>query len=379
MDRRGPILILTASAGAGHLMAAQAIAEALRGRLADRDVEVIDVLERSTGLFRTVYARGYVVMVNRLPSLMGYLYRVTDRPGSGLAERARVGFQQLSNRRLVRDLLRRPPALIINTHFLPAEIVARLRKSRRLDCPQFVVTTDFETHRIWMQEPAERYYTATRRGKAYLCRCGVEAERVSVTGIPVRRGFQARADRDGIRRREGLDRERPVVLLLCGGFGVGPTRSLFRQLLAIDDDVQIVAIAGRNEPMRRDLDELASVSRKSVRVIGYTDRICDWMAAADLLISKPGGLTASEALAAGLPIVIVNPIPGPELRNSDYLLEKGAAVKVNNVAMLSQTVVGLLRNRPRLEALRQTALRIARPGAAERIADDAIDLLGEGG
>ena len=104
MDRRGSVLILTASAGAGHLVAAQAIAEALRGRLADRDVEVIDVLERSTGLFRAIYARGYVVMVNRLPSLMGYLYRVTDRPGSGLAERARVGFQQFSNRRLMRDL-----------------------------------------------------------------------------------------------------------------------------------------------------------------------------------------------------------------------------------------------------------------------------------
>ncbi len=378
MDRLGPVLILTASAGAGHLVAARAVADALRARLPEREIDVIDVLQHSTRLFRTIYARGYIEMVNRLPSLMGYLYRTTDGPCDGLGERARVMFQNLSNRAFERELIRRRPALIINTHFLPAEIVARLRRAHRLDCPQFVVTTDFETHHIWMQEPSERYYTATRRAKAYLHGCGVCEERIFVSGIPVRRGFGAHGDRDDIRRREGLDRERPLVLLLCGGFGVGPTRGLFRQLLAMEDDVQIVAVAGRNELLRMDLERQASVSRKAVRVLGFSDRMHEWMTVADLLVSKPGGLTASEALVSGLPMVIVHPIPGPERRNSDYLLEKGAAVKINTDAMLGYAVGQLLRNRPRLERFRQNALSIARPGAAERIAADAIEMLESG-
>ncbi|MCH7872650.1 MAG: hypothetical protein IID33_13205, partial [Planctomycetes bacterium] len=153
MDRRGPVLILTASVGAGHLVAARAVADALRARLPEREIDVIDVLQRSTRLFRTIYARGYIEMVNRLPSLMGYLYRTTDGPCDGLGERARVMFQNFSNRAFERELIRRRPSLIINTHFLPAEIVARLRRAHRLDCPQFVVTTDFETHHIWMQDP----------------------------------------------------------------------------------------------------------------------------------------------------------------------------------------------------------------------------------
>ena len=122
MDRRGPVLILTASVGAGHLVAARAVADALRARLPEREIDVIDVLQRSTRLFRTIYARGYIEMVNRLPSLMGYLYRTTDGPCDGLGERARVMFQNFSNRAFERELIRRRPLLIINTHFLPAEI-----------------------------------------------------------------------------------------------------------------------------------------------------------------------------------------------------------------------------------------------------------------
>lgn len=391
MGGEGAVLVLTASAGAGHVVAASAIVEALRERLAGRRVEAVDVLKCSTRLFRGLYAQGYLAAVNHLPALMGYLYDVTDRPCDGLASRLRSAYQDLSNRALMRRLLRDPPALVINTHFLPAELIARLRRAGRLDVPQFVVTTDFETHQIWIQEPTERYFTATGRGKAYLCARGVEAERVCVSGIPVRRGFEKPADRRAIRLREGLDCERPVVLLLCGGFGVGPTRRLFEQLLAVEVEHQLVAVAGRNEDLRADLERCAQragcaasgAGRPCVRVLGYVENMHEWMAAADVLVSKPGGLTASEALVSGLPMLVVNPIPGPESRNCDYLLEHGAAVKVNAAGpaaarcwpLLSHAVGELLRDRGRLEAMRAAARAIARPGAADAVAEAACRLL----
>jgi processive 1,2-diacylglycerol beta-glucosyltransferase len=358
------------------MVAAAGIEQALRARLPGHDVRVLDILQRSLPFFRKLYADGYLAMVNRLPSLMGWMYRVTDHPPSGVGDRMRVAFQNACNRRLVRDLLRDPPGLIINTHFLPAELVAQLRRAGRLNCPQFIVTTDYETHHMWVQEPAERYYTANRRGATHLCECGVDPLRVVASGIPVRAGFESHPAREQIRRREGLRLELPVLLLLCGGGGFGPAREAFERLLSIDAPAQIVAVTGRNAALRAELERAAQRSHKTARVLGYTDCIHEWMAAADLLISKPGGLTVSEALVSGLPMVIVHPIPGPETRNSDYLLEKGAAIKVNALPLLPHAIEALLGDPQRLSEMRRCALNTARPGAAARIAEDAARVLG---
>jgi len=375
MNSDGPILILTASAGAGHLMAAQAVREALRTRLPQSSIEVLDVLQATSAFFRALYAKGYLGLVRHAPSAMGMLYEATDRPNRHARDALRRGFQNLNARRTAEYLRSRRPRLIVNTHFLPAEIVGCLRRCGRLRCPQATVTTDFETHRLWVQPPTERYYTATAEGKAYLETWGVDPASVVVSGIPVRAAFNAPLDRAAFRRQQGLDCGRPLVLLLCGGFGVGPAETLLAELLAIGEDAQAAAIVGRNPALYRRLQAQAARSHRAVRVIGYTDQMHAWMQAADLVVTKPGGLTAAEALVCGLPTVIVSPIPGQESRNSDYLLEHGAAIKVNNLRLLRYRVGRLLAERPRLEALRAAALSIARPCAAKYIADDLLALL----
>jgi processive 1,2-diacylglycerol beta-glucosyltransferase len=227
-----------------------------------------------------------------------------------------------------------------------------------------------------VQAPTERYYTATDEGRAYLTACGAPADCIRVSGIPVRAAFeQAPSDRAALRSQLGLHADEPVVLLLCGGFGVGPTEALLLELSSMRAEVQIAVVTGRNKPLQLRLERVAQKSRCRVVVTGFTTRMHDWMHAADVLVTKPGGLTASEALVCGLPMVIVNPIPGQEARNSDYLLEHGAALKVNNVRMLGHRVGQLLAEPGRLEALRRAAQAIARPGAAKRIASDALALL----
>jgi len=434
MNERDDILILTASAGGGHLVAARAMEAALRARAPQLRISVVDVLAIANPLFRRLYAGGYLALVRHLPAAMGWLYDTMDRPNPGLSDKLRIAIQDANKGPIVRTILRRRPRLIIHTHYLSAEIVAQMRRARRIDCPHVIVTTDYETHRIWAQQPAERYYTATEDGKFYLTTFGIAPEHILATGIPVRPGFVPAEDMAAARRECGLDPDIPVVLLLCGGFGVGPIVDLFGELLAVSAAAQIVVIVGRNEPLHRRLEAVArhhgragrpraavapdlrvrraggvrlshepgapatgpadaiegsdalreplasargsSPAARSVRVIGFTDRVHDWMRAADVAVTKPGGLTVAEALACGLPLVIVNPIPGQETRNSDYVLERGAGVKVNSPRLLGRRVSELLADAARLTGLRTAARATGRPHAAADIARDALNLLG---
>ncbi len=375
MNNRDVILILGASAGAGHMIAARAVEHALRTQAPHADIEVLDVLAISNILFRKLYASGYLGLVRHAPAAMGWLYEAMDRPNGRLQDAVRTGIQNLNKLPTVRYLLQRRPRLIVNTHYLPAEIVAQMRRAGQLNCPQVTITTDYDTHRIWVQEPTERYYTATSDGKVYLTTWGAAPDRVLVTGIPVRPGFDTPLDQHAARLRCGLDPARPVVLLLCGGFGVGPTAGLMRELVSMPADAQVIVIVGRNEKLKARLQQQVAGAARPVHVIGFTETMHEWMQAADVVVTKPGGLTVAEALACGLPLVIVNPIPGQETRNSDYLLEHSAALKVNNVRMVGYRVSTLLADPDRLRQLRTAARAIARPRAARDIAADALRLV----
>lgn len=402
MTERDDLLILTASAGGGHLVAARAMEAALRERAPQLRISVLDVLALANPLFRRLYAGGYLALVRHLPAAMGWLYDTMDRPHPGLSDNLRIAIQDANKGPIVRAIRQRRPRLIVHTHYLSAEIVAQMRRARQIDCPHVIVTTDYETHRIWAQQPAERYYTATEDGRFYLTTFGVPPERIAVTGIPVRSGFASPEDVAAARRECGLNLDIPVVLLLCGGFGVGPIVDIFRELLAMPAAAQIVVIVGRNERLRQRLEKHAGAAWRDghatagakpgrdgiiaaqpgggaghwIRVIGFTDRVHDWMRAADVAVTKPGGLTVAEALACGLPLVIVNPIPGQETRNSDYVLERGAGVKVNSPRLLGRRVSALLADLSRLAALRTAARAAGRPKAAADIAADALELWG---
>lgn len=376
VGNRGVILILTASAGAGHLIAARALKRAFEERAAGVEVEVADVLALGGSFFRRFYGGGYLALVRHAPFAMGWLHDWMNRPDARLAQGIRIWWQNRFKSPITRYVRQRRPRLIVHTHFLPAEFVAQMRRAGQMDCPQVIVTTDYHTHRIWVHEPTERYYTATPAGRSFLTTWGVAAERVVVTGIPVRAGFDRTLPRTEARRRCTLDADRPVVLLLCGGFGVGPTGRLLRELATMSADAQIVVIAGRNEGLRQRLEAQARGADRPVRVLGFSERMHEWMRAADVVVTKPGGLTVAEALACELPLVIMNPIPGHETANSDYLLAHGAAIKVNHTRMLGRRITDLLNDPQRLKVLRDATHALARPDAAAQIAADALTLLG---
>ncbi len=371
------ILVLSASVGAGHIRAAQAVELALRQVVPEATVKNVDVLDLTNAVFRRFYGQAYLDLVNRAPHVLGYFYDYLDRPsrsGKHRTDKLRLAVQKLNLIPFTRFLKEEPWDLVINTHFLPAEIIASLRKKGKLSVPQVTVTTDFETHRLWVNQPCERYFTATEEGALYLHSWGVPAADIFPTGIPIHPVFSEPKDRAACLARHGLDGERPVVLQLAGGFGVGPIEKLFQAILEVELPLEVVVVAGRNEKLKSQLQKIRS-ARHRVKVLGFTDQIDELMAVADLVVSKPGGLTTSETLARGAVMVIVNPIPGQESRNSDFLLENGAAIKVNNVATLSYKLTSLLRQPDRLEQLKANARQLGRPRGAFEVVKGALELI----
>ncbi|MBI3465494.1 MAG: UDP-N-acetylglucosamine--LPS N-acetylglucosamine transferase [Planctomycetes bacterium] len=369
------ILVLSASVGAGHLRAAQAVELALRELDPSAVVKNVDVLTLTNAAFRRVYGKAYLDLVNRAPHVLGYFYDVMDRQPSPhrRGDRLRLAVEKLNLRPFVRFLESESWDIVVNTHFLPAEMIASLRTGENWKLPQLTVTTDFDTHRLWINQPCDHYFTATEEGAVNLQHWGVPAEDISVTGIPIHPAFSRPKDRAECLARHSLSGDRPIVLQLAGGFGVGPIERLYHGLLAIEMPLEIIVVAGRNEELKRQLQTMSPPDRHRTHVLGFTDQMDELLAVADVVVSKPGGLTTSEVLASGAVLAVVNPIPGQESRNSDFLLENCAAIKINNLGTLSFKLTRLLENPERLKLLKENARRLGKAQAAYDVARMALE------
>src|SRR5215212_4951531 len=205
------ILVLSASVGAGHLRAAQAVEPALRELAPDAEVRNVDVLTLTNAAFRKLYGQAYLDLVNKAPHVLGYFYDLLDKPRrpKSTRDRLRLAVEKLNLRSFCELIECEAWDVVVNTHFLPAEIIASLRRDNKLSLPQVTVTTDFETHRLWVNEPTDRYTTATDEGAAYLAHWGVPAANTRVTGIPIHPVFAEAKDRGECLRRQGLAGDRP--------------------------------------------------------------------------------------------------------------------------------------------------------------------------
>ncbi|MFN7971818.1 MAG: glycosyltransferase [Acidobacteriota bacterium] len=374
------VLILSASAGAGHVRAAQAIERAIQSTGAAREVRHVDALDFTNKVFRRLYGKGYLDMVEHMPVALGWVYDKLDTPWE--KERRRLFVDKLNTRPLVGLLREWKPDLAICTHFLPSEIISWLKAKRRTAVPQAIVVTDFDVHAMWLCHHYEHYFVALPETATHLEKLGIPRERVTVSGIPIDPAFAVPRDRREMRARHGFPIEPPLLLVSAGGFGMGATERIFRGLLDLEHEATIVVVCGRNEELRRSISLRASRDARPhqhVHVLGFTTEMHELMAAADLLIGKPGGLTTSEALATGLPLCIVSPIPGQEERNADHLLEEGAAIRCNNLPVLGHKLDRLLEDPERRAALVANARRLGRPRAAFQVVERAIGLArGEG-
>jgi processive 1,2-diacylglycerol beta-glucosyltransferase len=379
------ILIATVTAGGGHLAAAAALEEAWRAHRPNDTLDKIDLIKFFSPLHRKIHEDGYLKLVEHAPELWGMLFKKTDDPKRAQRlSRLKRAFPSASRGRFARHVKRFAPDVVLCTHYLPLEALGEIKRteakswakkssSPKTTCPgPFVVSvvTDFEAHALWMDDCVDLYCVAAEETKARLVARGARHETVIATGIPISGRFSSKIDVKSVRKTLGLRDDLPVVLVLSGGFGMGPVAEILAELDRVRFDFQAVVVTGRNADLRRDL---AGQDRKHpTHVLGFASNMHELMAISDLIITKPGGLTSSEALAMGKPLFILNPIPGQEAANSDFLLEHGAAGKANRVEDLPFRVEQLL-GKAKLTEMARAAKSLGRPASAAEVCEAVLD------
>lgn len=362
------VLLLSVSAGAGHMRAA----EAIRAYSLDPHYQVVathlDVMNFMTAGFRKLYTDFYIKLVNKAPTLWGYLYQASHeaQPDSTM-EKMRRALERLNARALLKEIANFKPDAIICTHFLPAEMLSRLLKKERLHCPVWVQVTDFDLHRMWVHERMTGYFAANEEVAFRMRAQGIAADTIHVTGIPIMPSFANQLDRVECAREFGLDPARMTIMLMGGGAGLGSLDTIATRLLALDSDFQLIVLAGKNLPALAELQRLATRYPGRLLPQGFTDQVERLMACADLVVTKPGGLTTSECLAMGLPMIVNSPIPGQEERNADYLLEQGVALKAFDDVTLEYRIRYLLAHPEKLVDMRAKATVLGRADATRQV------------
>jgi processive 1,2-diacylglycerol beta-glucosyltransferase len=362
------ILVLSVSAGNGHVRAAEALVSLARADYPKLSLRHQDVMQLVPHWFRKVYSDWYMKLTSGFPEAWGWLYRKTDREAPhSLTARARRLLQRLCTQRLLKEVEHYQPEAIVCTHFLPAEILGAARSENRIHCPVWVQVTDFDLHQMWVHDGISGYFVANDELAYRLYAQGVPASKVVVSGIPVMPGFVTPPDRPAAAAQTGLDPAKMTVLMMSGGAGAGLHKDLVQTLLTQHPDVQLIVLTGRNQALHDSLNEIVPSYPRRLQVVGFTDDVHRLMACADIAITKPGGLSTSECLTMGLPMLLVNPIPGQEERNAAWLIQEGVAMRADDPATLQFRLTKLLADRDKLARMRACALALAKPHAAHEL------------
>jgi len=362
------LLLLSVSAGAGHGRAAEALRAQAELSFPDIETKHLDVMTLVPNSFRKLYADYYIKIVEHHPSVWAYLYHATDKmPRDALFAKVRRAIERLNTRNLRAALEEFAPAHIVCTHFLPAELLAHDIKRGRVVPPVWVQVTDFDLHRMWVHAGMRGYFAASDEIAFRMVARGIPKQNVRVTGIPIMPVFSHRLDRAECAREIGIMPDRTTLLLMTGGAGLAGGEAMIKCLLAVPGDFQILALAGKNQLLLMKYRALAAAHPGRLFPLGFTMGIERVMACADLAVTKPGGLTVSECLAVGLPMVLISPIPGQEERNADYLMEQGVAVKAADIVAMEFKIGQLLKEAQRLKQMREKMRSLGRPHAAHAV------------
>lgn len=367
------IVVCSTSVGAGHVRAAQALERAAIDL--PLTIEHVDVLKMMPRAFQKLYRDTYLDMVAKAPQVFSWLFDWTDKPFR--PDSIRMALEEVSAGRFHDYLEEAQPDLVLCTHFLPASLAYQRREKGRGSYCLATVVTDFDVHGMWLGTPSDHYFLAVPEARAYLRSFGVSGRAVSVTGIPTDPIFAEQKDRRQVASELGLKADLPTLLLSAGGLGSTKLADMLDAIASVRTPLQTVAACGRNEELRREVEEkILSFNGRGpeIHAIGFTERFDDYMTCADLMIGKPGGLTTWESFVKGLAWVVVDPLPGQEERNTYHLLQEGVGVWSYEPRTLAYKIESLLGSE-RLAEMKKNSLRMGRPDAAKEILETCLELL----
>lgn len=362
MPRR--FLLLSAPFGTGHMQAARAVEAAIRTLDPSAEVRVEDAFSLANPVVGRALTSAYLEMLRFAPWLYGSLYRISASGRCSASSRA--AFIRLLDLALSPGLFASAagcgPDGVICTHPFPLGVASAMKRRGQLACPLVGVVTDFDVHPLWAYGNVDFYTVATETVKQQLVARGISGARVAVTGIPVRPALSGSHSQVEIRRELGLAPDTPTVLVMGGGLGLGPIEHVVRGLSRSSIRLQLVVVTGHNRKLYLRLVARWENSSRAI-ILGHTDRVGDLLDVADLLVTKPGAITVSEALAKGVPLILCGGVQGHEELNRRFLVGTGAAIWISPEA-IGEAVVGLLSHPRKLGAMKAKALGLGRPGAA---------------
>lgn len=352
-------VILTASIGGGHNATSRAIKEYADDFREDYEVIIVDVLDYIRPMLSKFVGKTYELNVKNFPEFYGWQYELNNSTDGKIAKNL-LPFQS-KLKELVDEYT---PDVIICVHPISVTSIIKVREKYELSYQVMVVVTDYDYHASWIHKDVDRFIVSSNFMKLKLIHDEIPLERISVTGIPTSVSLHQRVDKFKARYMLNL-KDKPTILIMGGSFGAGNLKKLMTALLESSLDVQSIFISGSNKKVRKALLKLAEGTDKDIIIEGFTDRISQYMDAADLLVTKPGGLTVTEALIKNLPLIITKPIPGQEEENATYLLNHGIGVRLDKEEELPVLIEDLLQDEIRIKYMKELQNNYAKPDAAK--------------
>lgn len=372
------ILILYAAYGGGHFSAAKSIKKFLDDNF-EVETEIIDCIEYINKALNKITTGAYKEMARKVPNLWGNIYMHSQRGILGHVSSRANKIMAIKLKNLVKES---NPDLVISTHPFSSQMISYLRKKGKIDCKLVTVLTDFAPHDQWLigHEFTECFFVANDNMKEYLVSYGVESSKIHVTGIPLSEKFFQQFNKDEIFNEFKLDKTKPVILFFGGGeFGLGKDRTIqiLDALIHNLTTCQIIAISGKNKKMNQAFIDLVNKSNSSdrVRVLDYTNKVPELMSISNLVVTKPGGLTTSESLASDLPMLVINPIPGQEEENAEFLEAHNVAVWLRKNDDPNKVIVDLFNNPEKIEDMKKNAKLLAKRNSTKDICNIIMKLI----
>jgi processive 1,2-diacylglycerol beta-glucosyltransferase len=364
------ILIVYASSGSGHKKAAEGICDALQEEKNAHQVYLVDILDHTNFLLAFLYSKVYLFLIKNLRYVWAAVYYLTDnRLWRLLFGSIKLFAENISTKSFQKYLIKEKFDVIISTHFTSSFITGYLKRRKKIASSLITVVTDYSVHNTWIIKESDYFTAACRQTKEELVRGGIASDRIEISGIPVRNRFSIKRDSSLIRDKLKIEKKDLTVMVMGGGIGVGPYEYLLKRSLTIKDKVNILFVCGRNRKLYQRLEQLLEELKAPFKIYQFVDNIDELMQASDLIVTKAGGISITEALVKSLPMIITSAIPGQEQLNSRLMQKLGVMKIAETEEDVFDFIKEALDNPDILTKMRENIRRIAKPEAAKEVVD----------
>lgn len=366
-------LIVSIKAGYGHHSTGKAIMDYLSGK--GIHCEMLDTFEYINPILGESIQDGYLLTTKYLPEAFGKVYSTLDKKETKYNKYSLVAIlSNIVSHKLKEYVMDYNPDIIIGTHSYACMVMTYLHEKGYVSCPTIGIITDFTVHPFWESTDLDYYVTASELLNTQMVRKGISKDKIMPWGIPIKSKFSTKISQKSAREQLGV-KDKKTILVMMGSMGFGNVADKLKSIDGMAGDFQIMCVCGNNDKMKKELDR--EYWKKDVYTYGFVDNVELMMDAAECIITKPGGLTSSEALAKQLPIILMNPIPGQEDRNMEFLVNNGAAVMVTDTFPLEEAVECVMNNEWRMDLLKKSVAHIGKPDSTKQLGDFVCKLVGK--